>query len=179
MQFCKYPFHLLFASVTFYNPLTPHPLQKMSKKWVKANNEDTDIVLLSIVDLGKTSRLEVFYKKMFRNISIKFKAKKSAIVALLVKLQVKPSITSVFQRILWIFSKYLFYHCSKDSLLRIFSLTEETSRMHWRLSAKLTTSKKAYEVMFIDMLNYIYSESLFNMLYIEIKKQMLKKFPSG
>ena len=33
--------------------------------------------------------------------------------------------------------------------------------------------------MFIDMLNYIYSESLFNMLYIEIKKQMLKKFPSN
>ena len=117
---------------------------------------------------------------MFRKISIKFKAKKSAIVALLVKLQVKPSIASVFQRILWIFSKYLFYHCSKDSSLRIFSVTEEeTSMIHWRLSAILTTSKKAYEVMFIDMLNYIYSESLFNMLYIEIKKQMLKKFPSG
>ena len=37
----------------------------------------------------------------------------------------------------------------------------------------LKTSKKVYEVMFIDM----YSESLFNTLYIQIK-QILKKFPS-
>ena len=41
----------------------------------------------------------------------------------------------------------------------------------------LTTSKKVYEVMFFDMQKYVYSESVFNTLYIEIK-QMLKEFPS-
>ena len=38
------------------------------------------------------------------------------------------------------------------------------------LSEILETSKKAYEVMF--------SESLFNTIYAEIKKQMLKKLSS-
>ena len=31
------------------------------------------------------------------------------------------------------------------------------------------TSKKVYEVMFFDMLKYVYSESVFNPLHIEIK----------
>ena len=43
-------------------------------------------------------------------------------------------------------------------------------RAHWMLSEILETSKKAYEVMF--------SESLFNTIYAEIKKQMLKKLSS-
>ena len=33
----------------------------------------------------------------------------------------------------------------------------------------LKTSKKVYEVMFFDRLKYVYSESGFNALYIEIK----------
>ena len=41
----------------------------------------------------------------------------------------------------------------------------------------LKTSKKVYEVMFFDMLKYVYSESGFNPLHIEIK-QMLRKFLS-
>ena len=32
--------------------------------------------------------------------------------------------------------------------------------------------------MFFDMLKYVYSESVFNTLYIEKKHKMLKKFPS-
>ena len=58
-------------------------------------------------------------------------------------------------------------------------------RIHWRLSAILKTRKKVYEVVLFDMLKYVYSESLFNTLDIEIKykhflwtKQMLQKMHS-
>ena len=37
------------------------------------------------------------------------------------------------------------------------------------LSTILKTSKKVYEVMFFDMLMYVYSESVLDTLYIVIK----------
>ena len=40
----------------------------------------------------------------------------------------------------------------------------------------LKTKKKVYEVILFDRQKYVYSESAFNALYIEIK-QMSKKFP--
>ena len=42
-------------------------------------------------------------------------------------------------------------------------------RIHWRLLVILNTGKKVYEVMFLNMQKYVYSETLFNTLYIEIK----------
>ena len=33
---------------------------------------------------------------------------------------------------------------------------------------------KMYEVMFFDMQKYVYSESVFNTIYIEIKRKSLK-----
>ena len=38
-----------------------------------------------------------------------------------------------------------------------------------RLSPTLKTGKKVHEVIFFDMQKYVYSESLFNTLYNEIK----------
>ena len=38
----------------------------------------------------------------------------------------------------------------------------------------LKTSKKVYEVMFLDMSKYVYSESLFNTPYIEMKQNVKK-----
>ena len=37
-------------------------------------------------------------------------------------------------------------------------------------------AKKCYEVMFFDMQKYLYSESVFNTLYNEIKQKYEKKF---
>ena len=42
-------------------------------------------------------------------------------------------------------------------------------RIHWRLSTILKTRKKLYEVTFFDIWKYVYSESVFDTLYIEIK----------
>ena len=39
------------------------------------------------------------------------------------------------------------------------------------LPAVLKTSKKVYEVVFFDMKTYIYSKSVFNTPYIEIKQK--------
>ena len=50
--------------------------------------------------------------------------------------------------------------------------------MHLKFSTILKTSKKVYEVMFFDMQKYIYSESVFNTLYIETKHKFLKEFTS-
>ena len=47
-------------------------------------------------------------------------------------------------------------------------------RIHWRLSTILKTSKKLYEVMIFDMWKYVYFESVFNTLYIEIKLNVKK-----
>ena len=55
-------------------------------------------------------------------------------------------------------------------------LMECTLRMHWRYSTILKTSNKS-EVTFFDRPKYVYSESAFNTLYIEIK-QIFKEFPS-
>ena len=40
----------------------------------------------------------------------------------------------------------------------------------------LKTNKNVYEVMFFDMQNYVYSESVFNTLYIVIKYKFKKHF---
>ena len=47
--------------------------------------------------------------------------------------------------------------------------------MHSRLSTILKTSKKLYEVMAFDTWKYVYFESAFNTLYIEIKQMFKKK----
>ena len=44
------------------------------------------------------------------------------------------------------------------------------------VSTILKTGKKVCEIIFFDIQKYVYSESVFNTLYIEVK-QMLKKFP--
>ena len=49
-------------------------------------------------------------------------------------------------------------------------------RIHQRLSMILKTSKKVYEVMFFNIWNYFYSESIFSTLYIEIKHKCWKKY---
>ena len=42
--------------------------------------------------------------------------------------------------------------------------------IHWRLLTILKASKEMYEVMsFFDMLNYIFSESISNKMYIEVE----------
>ena len=62
--------------------------------------------------------------------------------------------------------------------------TRETShclhlRIHWRLSTILKTSSESlWSSAFWYVKVYIYSESSFNTLYIEIKTQMLKKVTS-
>ena len=50
-------------------------------------------------------------------------------------------------------------------------------RIHWRYLAILKISKNVYEVMFFDLQKYLYSESVLNTLYIEIKTNF-KKFLS-
>ena len=55
-------------------------------------------------------------------------------------------------------------------------LMECNLRIHWRYSTILKTSNDS-EVTFFDRPKYVYSESAFNALYIEIK-QIFKKFPS-
>ena len=49
-------------------------------------------------------------------------------------------------------------------------------RIHGRLSTVLKTSNKVHEAMFFDMSKYVYSESLFNKLYFEIKHKCEKNF---
>ena len=49
-------------------------------------------------------------------------------------------------------------------------------RIHGRLSTVLKTSNKVHEAMFFDMSKYVYSESLFNKLYFEIKHKYEKNF---
>ena len=44
-------------------------------------------------------------------------------------------------------------------------------RIHRRLSMILKTNNKVYEVMFFDIQNYVYSESVLNTLHIEIKQK--------
>ena len=44
--------------------------------------------------------------------------------------------------------------------------------MHWKLLATLKTSKEVYEVINVfDMSKYVYSQSVFNTLYIELKQK--------
>ena len=45
-----------------------------------------------------------------------------------------------------------------------------------KLSTILKTSKTVHDLMFFDMRNYIYFESIFNTLYIEIEHKCLKNF---
>ena len=52
-------------------------------------------------------------------------------------------------------------------------------RIHSRFSTNLKTSKKMYEVLIFDMQNYVYSEDVFNALYIEIKHTNVKKISFG
>ena len=49
-------------------------------------------------------------------------------------------------------------------------------RIHWRLSTILKTSKKLYEVVLSGMQKYVYSESIFNTLYIEMIRNVKKIF---
>ena len=54
-----------------------------------------------------------------------------------------------------------------------------TLRIHWGLSTILKTSKQSTWTNFFDIEKvyiYIYSESLFNILYIEVKYKCLKSF---
>ena len=72
------------------------------------------------------------------------------------------------------FSRHLniIAYCQQNWYVRLAIYTDLfTLRIHWRLSTILKTSKKVYEVMFFDMLKYVYSVSVFNALYIEIKQK--------
>ena len=50
-------------------------------------------------------------------------------------------------------------------------ITRRSLRTHWRLSAILKITKKLHEVIIFDIQKYVYSESVFNSLYIETKRK--------
>ena len=72
---------------------------------------------------------------------------------------------------------------SKNLMLIVFALKQRNScvsmlRMHWRFSTILKTSKKVYEVMFFDMLKYVYSENV--LIHYALRNTNVKnKFTSG
>ena len=67
--------------------------------------------------------------------------------------------------------KFYHWYC-----ILLSGLIYQPLRTHWKYSTILKTSKKEYEVMFFDTQKYVYSESVFNTLYIEMKHKYYKKF---
>ena len=48
---------------------------------------------------------------------------------------------------------------------------KKITRTHWRLSTILKITKELHEVIIFDIQKYVYSESVFNSLYIETKRK--------